>query len=117
MEAVAPFRHLPERSERCWTCYRLRLEKTAAEAARMGFGIFTTTLSVSPHKVHGRIVAEGEAAASKHGITFLPEDFKKKDGFRISVEKSRDMGLTRQDYCGCIYSRREADERRAGRKE
>ena len=111
-EAVAPCRELGEKSERCWACYRLRLEATAAEAARAGIGIFTTTLSVSPHKIHERILVEGEAAARRFGVAFLGEDFKKKDGFRISVEKSRLFGLTRQDYCGCLPSRVEAAARR-----
>jgi len=111
-ETIAPWRDLGEKSERCWACYRLRLEATAAEAARRGTGIFTTTLSVSPHKIYERILIEGEAAARRFGVAFLGEDFKKKDGFRISVEQSRLFGLTRQDYCGCLPSREEAARRR-----
>jgi len=111
-EAVAPWRHLPEKSERCWACYRLRLEATAREAARTGAGLFTTTLSVSPHKIHERIVMEGEKAASRFGVRFLGEDFKKKDGFRLSVQQSRLFALTRQDYCGCLLSREESRMRR-----
>lgn len=111
-ETIAPWRDLGEKSERCWACYRLRLEATAAEAARGGTGIFTTTLSVSPHKIHERILIEGEAAARRFGVAFLGEDFKKKDGFRISVEQSRLLCLTRQDYCGCLPSREEAARRR-----
>ncbi|MBN1163149.1 MAG: epoxyqueuosine reductase QueH [Candidatus Krumholzibacteriota bacterium] len=112
---IEPYRDLPERSRRCWECYRLRLEATASRARELGFGIFTTTLSVSPHKVHERIVEEGRRAAAAFGIIFLEEDFKKKDGFKVSVERSRELGLVRQDYCGCLLSREEAKKRK-GRK-
>lgn len=111
-EKVAPLSHLPEKSERCWTCYRIRLEETAAVASGMGIKLITTTLSVSPHKIHPRIVEEGERAAAGHGLRFLGEDFKKKDGFRISVERSGELGLTRQDYCGCLFSLEEAEKRK-----
>jgi predicted adenine nucleotide alpha hydrolase (AANH) superfamily ATPase len=109
--AVGPYRHLPEKSERCWECYSLRIDRTAAEAARLGIGIFTTTLSVSPHKIHVKIVELGEAAAARSGLRFLGEDFKKKNGFKISVERSRELGLTRQNYCGCSLSLEESKKR------
>lgn len=109
--AVGPFRDLPERSERCWTCYRFRIEETARKAAELGIPLFTTTLSVSPHKSYERIAAIGREAAAKHGVEFLAEDFKKKDGFKISVARSRERGLTRQDYCGCPMSLEEARRR------
>jgi predicted adenine nucleotide alpha hydrolase (AANH) superfamily ATPase len=110
---VAPFKHLPERSERCWVCYRFRLEAAAKKAAEYGIALFTTTLSVSPHKSYERLAAIGREAASMYGIEFLAEDFKKKNGFKISVERSRDMGLSRQDYCGCLMSLEEAHCRAA----
>jgi predicted adenine nucleotide alpha hydrolase (AANH) superfamily ATPase len=113
--AVAPLSHLPEKSERCRVCYRFRLEETAKKAASEGISLFTTTLSVSPHKIHAWIVEEGEAAAGRHGIRFLAEDFKKRGGFQESCRKSRELGLTRQDYCGCLFSLKEAEERRKGR--
>lgn len=109
---IEPYRHLPEKSERCWSCYRLRLERSAERAARRGIPIFTTTLSVSPHKVHRRIVEEGERAAARFGVRFHDEDFKKRDGFKCSVERSRELELTRQDYCGCLLSREESRKRR-----
>ncbi len=112
--AVEPYRELPERSERCWQCYRLRLERTAERAAELGTGTFTTTLSVSPHKVHARIVEAGLAAAERYGLTFLGENFKKRDGFKISIRRSRELGLTRQNYCGCELSLEESLRRRAG---
>ena len=111
-KAVAPYRHLPERSRRCWECYHLRLEETAKKASELGIEFFTTTLSVSPHKIYRKILEAGRIAAEKYGIQFHEEDFKKKNGFKLSVEKSRELGLTRQHYCGCILSLREAEERR-----
>lgn len=113
-EAIEAYRELPEKSERCWTCYRFRLEETARKAAELGFTLFTTTLSVSPHKVYERLAAIGNEAASNHGIEYLAEDFKKKDGFKISVQRSRELRLTRQDYCGCLMSLEEARERERG---
>ncbi len=112
---IHPFRHLPERSDRCWACYRLRLEETAKKAAEMACEAFTTTLSVSPHKVHARIVEIGEEAAQRTGIRFVSEDFKKKDGFTISVERSTELDLTRQGYCGCLLSLEES-RKRTGKK-
>jgi predicted adenine nucleotide alpha hydrolase (AANH) superfamily ATPase len=111
---IEPYRNLPERSERCWQCYRQRLEETAKTAARIGVSLFTSTLSVSPHKVQKRIAELGAEAARRHGLEFLGEDFKKKDGFKISVERSRELGLTRQDYCGCTISLEESKRRRSG---
>jgi predicted adenine nucleotide alpha hydrolase (AANH) superfamily ATPase len=113
--AVEGYRELPEKSVRCWECYRMRLEETARRASELGAGWFTTTLSVSPHKIYREIVRSAEKAAEIHGVRFHHEDFKKKDGFRISVEKSRELSLTRQDYCGCILSLREAEKRRNSR--
>lgn len=112
-QASGPYRDLGEKSERCWACYRLRLEAAAAEAGRRGFPVFTSTLSVSPHKIHPRIVEAGQRAAAAHGVRFHAEDFKKKDGFRKSVARSRELKLTRQDYCGCEPSLAEARARRA----
>jgi predicted adenine nucleotide alpha hydrolase (AANH) superfamily ATPase len=111
-ERTMPYRDMPERSERCWNCYGFRLEETARKAKELGTDYFTTTLSVSPHKVHARIVEAGNAAARTHGVVFLAEDFKKGDGFTKSVRRSRELGLTRQDYCGCLRSLEEARERR-----
>jgi predicted adenine nucleotide alpha hydrolase (AANH) superfamily ATPase len=108
---ITPHRGLPEKSERCWVCYRIRLEETARKAAELGIPLFTTTLSVSPHKVYSEIVRIGEECARRFGVRFLAEDFKKRDGFKISVTRSRELGLTRQDYCGCLMSLEEAKKR------
>ena len=110
--AIAPYAHLPEKSERCRVCYRLRLEETARKAAEAGIGLFTTTLSVSPHKIHAWILEEGRISEERHDVVFLKEDFKKKGGFQESCRKSRVHGLTRQDYCGCLFSLEEARLRR-----
>jgi predicted adenine nucleotide alpha hydrolase (AANH) superfamily ATPase len=109
------YRHLPERSERCFACYRHRFEVSARKAAELGIPLFTSTLSVSPHKVFDRIAAIGAEAGLAYGAAFLAEDFKKRDGFRKSVEGAREHGLTRQDYCGCLMSLEEANLRRAAR--
>lgn len=111
-KAIEPHRHLPERSERCWQCYRLRLEETARTARRMEIGLITTTLSVSPHKIYARIEEIGREAAAQCGLAFHAEDFKKRDGFKISVQTSRELGLTRQGYCGCTLSLEEAGRRK-----
>jgi predicted adenine nucleotide alpha hydrolase (AANH) superfamily ATPase len=96
----------PERGERCTICYRMRLEKTAEKARAMGFDLFGTVLTISPHKDAARVNRIGSEVGEKAGVPFLVADFKKKDGYRRSVEISREEGLYRQDYCGCIYSRR-----------
>jgi len=115
--AIAKYRHLPEKSPRCRECYRFRIEKTAAVASRMGIGLFTTTLSVSPHKIFEWIALAGAEAGGKYKVEFHPEDFKKRDGFKISVRKSRELGLTRQNYCGCPLSLEESRRRMREKKE
>lgn len=93
---------------RCVICYRLRLEKTADRAVREGMDAFSTTLTVSPHKKASLIHPIGMDLARRYGVEFLALDFKKKNGFKISCAISREEGLYRQDYCGCLYSRRDA---------
>lgn len=94
-----------EGGERCFKCYRLRLEKTAALAAEWNYDYFTTTLTISPLKNARKLNEIGEELAQKYGVEFLPSDFKKKDGYKRSVELSGQFGLYRQDYCGCVYSK------------
>jgi len=94
----------PERGERCRICYRMRLEKTAQYASEHGFNIFTTTLTISPHKDAEAINAIGLELGKKYGVEFLARDFKKQDGFKKTCELSRDLNLYRQEYCGCGYS-------------
>ena len=104
-----------EGGERCFLCYELRLREAAQAAKEGGFDYFTTTLSISPLKNAGKLNEIGEAVAREYGIAYLPSDFKKKDGYRRSVELSGEYGLYRQDSCGCVFFRREAKEREEGR--
>ncbi len=96
---------------RCFACYELRLEGTAKEAKAGGFDFFTTTLSVSPHKNSEKLNEIGEKVGEKWGVLHLPSDFKKKNGYKRSTELSKEYELYRQNYCGCIYSKREAEKR------
>lgn len=94
----------PEKGRRCAVCYALRLDRTARRAAERGFSAFATVMSVSPWKDARLMNRIGLRLARKHGLRFIESDFKKKDGFRRSVEISRRLGLYRQNYCGCRYS-------------
>lgn len=98
---------LPEGGARCRDCYRLRLAKTAKLAAERGFDYFTTTLSISPHKRADWLNEIGTEEAKANGTKYLPSDFKKKNGYRRSCELSVEYGLYRQNYCGCVYSKRD----------
>lgn len=95
----------PEGGARCTVCFRLRLEETARLAAELGCEYFCTTLSVSPHKDAERINRLGLELGEKYGVKWLPSDFKKREGYKRSTELSREYGLYRQDYCGCLYSK------------
>lgn len=104
LELVKGHEKDPERGERCLICYQDRLKRTAAKAKELAFGHFTTTLSVSPHKDAKAIIMLGNELASKYGLKFLDQDFKKQDGFKKACELSKELGLYRQDYCGCEFS-------------
>ena len=96
----------PEGGSRCHLCYKLRLEETAKLAKKQGFDYFTTTLSISPYK-NSKVLNEiGEELGKTYHINYLYADFKKKDGYKRSIELSKIYGLYRQDYCGCIYSKK-----------
>ena len=94
----------PEGGERCRACFALRLGYTAQLARQHGFEYFTTTLSVSPHQNADIINRIGAEAGERHGVCWLFADFKKKDGYLRSLQLSKEYGLYRQDYCGCLYS-------------
>lgn len=98
---------VPEGGERCFRCYELRLRETARRAAEEGYDFFTTTLTISPLKNAEKLNEIGERAAKEYGTVFLPSDFKKKDGYKRSIELSAEYGLYRQNYCGCVYSKAE----------
>lgn len=106
-EAVKGLEEIREGGERCFACYRLRLDETARLAADGGYGYFATTLSVSPYKNAVKLNEIGEELAEKYGVSHLPSDFKKKDGYRRSIELSEKYGLYRQNYCGCVFSQKE----------
>ena len=95
----------PEGGKRCLVCFKLRLEEAAIYARENGFDWFTTTLSVSPHKDAEALNNIGRELEEKYGVKYLYADFKKRNGYKRSVELSKEYGLYRQDYCGCRYSR------------
>lgn len=97
----------PERGRRCYKCYKLRLEETAKVAKELNFDYFTTTLSLSPYKDANWINEIGESLQEAYNINFLYSDFKKKNGYKRSIELSHEFNLYRQDYCGCVYSVRD----------
>ncbi len=97
----------PEGGERCFACYELRLRETARMAQAGRYDYFTTTLSISPLKNAGKLNEIGEKLGREYGVAWLPSDFKKKDGYKRSIELSKEYGLYRQDYCGCVYSKRQ----------
>ncbi|MCI8505205.1 MAG: epoxyqueuosine reductase QueH [Lachnospiraceae bacterium] len=107
-EAAKGLENVPEGGERCMKCYELRLRKTAELAKVGGYDYFCTTLSISPLKKAGALMEIGERLAEECGVDYLPSDFKKKNGYKRSVELSAKFGLYRQNYCGCVFSRREA---------
>lgn len=111
-EAVKGLEQIPEGGERCFACYRLRLEEAATYAAKLGSDYFTTTLTISPLKNTVKLNEIGEELAEKYGVSCLPSDFKKKDGYKRSIELSAEYGLYRQDFCGCVFSKKEAEQRR-----
>lgn len=101
----------PEGGERCFKCYALRLEKTAQLAKQGDYDYFTTTLTISPLKNAGKLNEIGETMAEKYETTFLPSDFKKKEGYKRSIELSKEYDLYRQNFCGCVFSKAESLKR------
>ena len=102
----------PEGGDRCTLCYRLRLTEAAQAAKDLACDYFTTTLSISPLKNAAKINEIGEELAEIYHVQHLPSDFKKKNGYKRSIELSHEYDLYRQNYCGCVYSRREAENRK-----
>ncbi|MCI8527862.1 MAG: epoxyqueuosine reductase QueH [Lachnospiraceae bacterium] len=94
----------PEGGERCFRCYELRLDETAKRAAEAGSDYFATTLTVSPLKNVSKLNEIGQKMSEKYGVLWLPSDFKKKEGYKRSIELSAQYELYRQNYCGCVYS-------------
>ncbi|MCD4664850.1 MAG: epoxyqueuosine reductase QueH [Bacteroidales bacterium] len=105
-EFVKGLENEPEGGKRCAVCFRMRLEQTALFAKQEGFDVFTTVLSISPHKNATLLNQIGNELAKQHQVQFLEANFKKQNGFKRSIELSKKYNLYRQNYCGCIYSRR-----------
>lgn len=107
----------PEGGARCMKCYRLRLEASARLARELGCEYYTTTLSISPLKNAKALNAIGEELAPIYETKYLPSDFKKREGYKRSIQLSAEYGLYRQDYCGCAYSKAEREGQKAGQQE
>ena len=105
--AVRGLESEPEGGARCTVCFHLRLEETAKRASELGYDWFCTTLTVSPHKDAERLNQIGRALGERYGVPFLPSDFKKREGYKRSIQLSKEYDLYRQDYCGCLYSKSE----------
>ena len=107
----------PEGGKRCEACFRLRLRYAAQEAARLRFDYYTTTLSISPMKNALLLNQLGEEIGREFGVAHLPSDFKKKDGYKRSVQLSKEYDLYRQDYCGCAFSKAQRQREKEEREE
>lgn len=107
---------LPERGERCYHCYEQRMREAAIKAVEAGADYFTTTLSISPMKNAQWINEIGESLSQEFHIKHLPSDFKKRNGYKRSIELSKEYDLYRQDYCGCVYSKKERERQKSAKK-
>ncbi len=103
--AVKGLENEPEGGARCAVCFELRLREAAKACREIGADYFLTTLTISPLKNAERINEIGARIAEEYGVKYLPSDFKKKNGYKRSIELSREYGLYRQNYCGCVFSR------------
>ena len=101
-----------EQGKRCYKCYELRLEETAKVAKEKNFDFFATTLTLSPYKKTSWLNEIGENLSEKYQANYLYSDFKKKNGYKRSIELSKEYNLYRQDYCGCIYSKLEREDKK-----
>lgn len=108
-DAVKGLEHSGEGGERCYRCYELRLRETAKMAASQKFDCFTTTLSISPYKRADWLNEIGQYLSEEYCVDYLYSDFKKKNGYRRSIELSKEYELYRQDYCGCRFSKAERE--------
>ncbi len=103
-EMARGLEQVSEGGERCFRCYELRLRETARLAAERGFDYFTTTLTISPLKNAAKLNEIGGLLGEEYQTVWLPSDFKKKNGYKRSIELSKEYNLYRQDYCGCVFS-------------
>lgn len=104
LNAIKGFEAEPEHGKRCVKCFHYNLSRTAQTAMKKGFVIFTTTLTISPHKFNDVLFEIGDMEAKQNGIKFLAKDLKEDSGFEKSVQLSKKYGLYRQNYCGCEFS-------------
>ena len=104
LSAISGLEGEPEGGKRCTVCYALRMEEAAQTAKEKGLDYFTTTLSISPHKNAQKLNEIGEALSEKYEIPYLYADFKKREGYKHSIQLSQQFHLYRQDFCGCTYS-------------
>lgn len=112
LNAIKGLEGCPEGGDRCTKCFELRLEETARVARDKGYEYFTTTLTISPMKDADRLNSIGRAMGEKYGVKFLPSDFKKKNGYKRSIELSHKFDLYRQDFCGCAFSKAEREKQK-----
>lgn len=110
LEIAKGLENVPEGGERCFRCYKMRLESTARLAKEQGFDYFCTTLSISPLKNSQKINELGFEIEEKYGVKWLPSDFKKREGYKRSIQLSREYSLYRQNFCGCIFSKNQQGE-------
>ena len=108
--AVKGLESEPEGGLRCRECFKLRLGTSAKKARELGFDYFTTTLTISPLKNASLLNEIGAQMGQKYGVNWLPSDFKKKEGYKRSIELSREYDLYRQNYCGCIFSKNKGED-------
>lgn len=104
-KSIKGLEKLGEKSERCYECYKFRMNKAALYAKQNNYDYFTTTLSISPYKISSWINEIGEILEKEYNIKYLYSDFKKKNGYKRSLELSKEYNMYRQDYCGCVYSK------------
>ena len=110
LEIAKGLENVPEGGERCFRCYKMRLESTARLAREQGFDYFCTTLSISPLKNSQKINELGFEIEEKYGVKWLPSDFKKREGYKRSIQLSREYSLYRQNFCGCVFSKNQQGE-------
>lgn len=110
LEIAKGLENVPEGGERCFRCYKMRLESTARLAKEQGFDYFCTTLSISPLKNSQKINELGFEIEKKYGVKWLPSDFKKREGYKRSIQLSKEYSLYRQNFCGCIFSKNQQGE-------
>ena len=114
-ETVKGYENIREGGERCFRCYELRLREAAEYAKKLNCDYFTTTLSISPMKNAVKLNEIGGRLAEEYGIPYLYSDFKKRDGYKRSTVISAEYGMYRQDYCGCVFSKRVREEQKRER--